>query len=123
MSKISDFFGTPTGSAEYLIKGFAQGTLEDSETLVFDVAAYAYTLPVGLTGSVFRADSPPNTETILELKKNGTIIGTATFDEGVAVATISFTNATSFSIGDRLEVDVQFAGDSQDIAISIKGDI
>lgn len=125
MSTIRDFFGSGSGgyAASYLIKGFAQGGLTDSETLVFDIASFSYTLPQHLSGSDFKVEQAPTSGAVLLIKHNGTQVGSVALNQGVTSGTIVFDSEVTVSVGDTIEIEVQTAGDAANLAISVKGTI
>lgn len=60
------------------------------------------TIPANLTGSYFYARVAATAQTVFTIKKNETVIGTATFAAAATTATFSFTSAVSFVTGDTL---------------------
>lgn len=81
-----------------------QGVMANAE-IFRTQATRAYTLPINLTGSYVSAGTAATASTVFTFKKNGTSIGTATFAASGTTATLSFTAAVSFAVGDVLEID------------------
>lgn len=87
-------------------------------SLVFRfVANRAFSLPAGLTGSRATTSTAATAATILNIYKNGAVIGTINFAAGAAIGTFTFNTATNFVAGDLLTVGFPTAdatfGDAQ----------
>ena len=94
--------------------------------LVFKlVVVRAFTLPAGLTGSRGHASVAATALADLDLRKNGSSIGTASFAAGSTTASFTLTSATSLAEGDRLELIAPSPQDATlaDLTILLKGSL
>jgi hypothetical protein len=94
-----------------------------SEEVIRHPAAVAFNLPVSLTNSQFKAGTAATAETIFTLKKNGGSIGTVTFAIGGTSASVVFTAATAFAVGDIFTVTAPGSPDATiaNLGFTIKG--
>ncbi len=72
-------------------------------------AVRPFTLPVGLTGSLFTLGTAPASPLTLNILKNGSTIGTLFFAAGNTTPTVTFTTLTSFAVGDQLRIQTPAA--------------
>lgn len=68
------------------------------------LAVRNFRLPVDLTNSQGRNATAPSAQTDFDIQKNGSSIGTMSFASSATTATFTFSSATDFVAGDRLEV-------------------
>lgn len=68
------------------------------------VANRAFTLPVGLTGSRASTSTVSTGATLLNIYRNGAVIGTINFAAGATNGTFTFNTQTAFAAGDLLTV-------------------
>jgi hypothetical protein len=92
-------------------------------TLLQLVAPRAFTLPAGLTGSQGYAGTAPTAQADLDIRKNGTSIGTITFAAAASTASFSFASEVTLVAGDRLAVIAPGSQDASlaNISITFKG--
>jgi hypothetical protein len=92
-------------------------------TLLQLIAPRAFTLPAGLTGSQGYAGTAPTAQADLDIRKNGTSIGTITFAAAASTASFSFASEVAFVAGDRLAVIAPGTQDASlaNISITFKG--
>ena len=78
------------------------------------VSDAAYKIPISAAGSVAWSmpDNLPTADTVVTLKKNGTDIGTITYNAGFATYTYVFTAEVSFNTADVLSFVMQATADA-----------
>lgn len=115
-------FGTVSG-ADIEVATFVGGKPGNSELVNVFVAAGAFSLPSGLTGSSASAGTAATAAASITITKNGASIGSVNFAAGQTVGTFTFTAQTAFSAGDRLGFVAQATADATlaDIAVTLKG--
>lgn len=115
-------FGTVSG-ADIEVATFVGGKPGNSELVNVFVAAGAFTLPSGLTGSRASAGTAATAAASITITKNGASVGSVNFAAGQTVGTFTFTAQTAFSAGDRLGFVAQATADATlaDIAVTLKG--
>ena len=95
-------------------------------TLVFKlVVVRAFILPASLTDSRGHAGAAATALAAFELRKNGSVIGTASFAAGSQTASLTLASATSLAEGDRLELIAPTPQDTTlaDLTILLKGSL
>lgn len=109
--------------AVYMIAMTYVGQPTASEVILRHPAAVTFELPSGIPNSQFKAGTAATAQTIFTLKKNGGAIGTATFAIAATSATIAFTPASSFAVGDILTIEGPASPDATlaDLGFTIKG--
>ena len=109
--------------AIYMIGMTFVGIPIEDEEIVRHPAAVAFNLPISLTDSQFKAGVAATAETIFTLKKNDGAIGTVTFAIGGTSASIAFTAATAFAVGDILTIEAPAVRDATiaNLGFTIKG--
>lgn len=115
-------FGTASG-ADIEVATFVGGKPGNSELVNVFVAAGAFSLPSGLTGSRASAGTAATAAASITITKNGASVGSVNFAAGQTVGTFTFTAQTAFSAGDRLGFVAQATADATlaDIAVTLKG--
>ena len=105
------------------IPTFLQGLLIDDEKLFTYLTADGFDLPSGLTGSVGYVDVVATAATTIDIRKNGSSVGSIDFALGANTATFTFTTLTSFAVGDRLTLFAPSTADVTlaDISVTLKG--
>jgi len=88
---------------------FFVGGSGDANRRVTYVASRPFILPINLTGSQSWAETPTTDDSnsasiAFDIQKNGSSIGTLTFDGGSQTGVFTFATATSFAAGDRLGI-------------------
>jgi len=91
---------TPNEISGYDVCGMFNGVTTASMIMHRFTAVRKFSLPVGLTGSYFKATTAATASTVFTIKKNSTTIGTATFAAAGTTATLSFSTAITFAAGD-----------------------
>lgn len=116
---------TPPPPQWYLVAGAVNGVPTAALSVGLYVAALAFTLPVGLTGSQASARSAATAATDFDVQVNGTTRGQIHFAAGATVATFVWPAAVSVVAGDRLEVIAAAAPDTTlaDVAWTLKGTV
>lgn len=108
----------------YDVAVFFPGTGEDGfQTVLLLVAGRAFTLPASLTGSEGYAITAPDAETVFDIEKNGSAVGTVTFPAGTNEATFSFGSEVTWNNGDTLEIVGPEYADAYlaDFSINLRG--
>ena len=107
------------------IAAFLQGTLGAAELLASFVVDTPISFPIGLTGAQAYADTTATAAAVININKNGTLIGSVNFAIGASIATFTLTTATAFVAGDRLSFENQATADTTlaDISITLRGDL
>lgn len=80
------------------------GTPPASTTLFLFPVVRTFTLPAGLSGSLFLFATAPSSSTVFTIQQNGATIGTITWAASSTSGTPSFTNPITFSPGDQLTI-------------------
>jgi hypothetical protein len=111
------------GGAPYDIGVYFPGQPEAGAILLQLVASRAFTLLAGLTDSQGYAGAAPTAQADLDVRKNGTSIGTITFAAAASTATFAFAAEVAFAAGDRFTVLAPGSQDASlaDISITFKG--
>ncbi|NQY56860.1 MAG: hypothetical protein HRT86_10335 [Ilumatobacteraceae bacterium] len=106
------------------VAGFVQGVILDAEKLATHVVTIPFDLPVSLVGSQAYAEVVSTAAATIDIKKNGSNVGTINFALGASTATFTFATLTSFAAGDRLSFVGQGTADATlaDISFTIRGD-
>lgn len=118
---------TPTTSTAALAHDVGMfrvgGPPATSERMLQYVAGRAFTLPMNLTGSQGYAKTAPTSSFAVDIQKNGSSVGTATFGAASNTSTFTMASATSFTAGDRLELIAPGSADATaaDISITLLG--
>lgn len=87
------------------IAGQFGGTPGGSSILLSRLAsANTFTLKANLADSRARCTTAPSADTVFDLQKNGTSVGSMTFANGSNTATFSMASDQTFNAGDRWEV-------------------
>ena len=99
------------------------GTLPASQVLLRYPFPRAVDFPAGLTGSRGVAAVAATATTTLDLRKNGTSVGSVQYAAGATTATLTMASATSFAAGDVLTVHAPASVDATlaDIGLSLAG--
>lgn len=113
---------TRTSLGSYDIILYAQGLMDNNESLFRMYASRDFSLPISLTGSQCHCRVAPNAPTALALKKNGADIGSVNFT--TTTGTFTFTAEVSFTEGDLLSLHAPASADTaiQDVSITLKAD-
>lgn len=116
--------GDGGGSAPVFSVGtFIAGKPAASEKLIRYKTAAPFTLPAGLTGSQFVAETAATASTAFSITRNGVAIGTLTFAAAGTVPTVAFASGTAFAAGDVLGLDAPGTADTTlaDISFTFLG--
>ena len=99
------------------------GTLPASQVLMRYPFPRAVDFPAGLTGSRGVAASAATGTTTLDLRKNGTSVGSVQYAASATTATFTMASATSFAAGDVLTVHAPGTADATlaDLGLSLAG--
>lgn len=110
-------------SRPYIVAGFYAGVLEDSALCLRHTFVMAANFPAGLTGSYSKAGTAATAETIFDIKKNGSSVGSITFAISGSTGTLAMASATSFAAGDVLTIVGPSTADATlaDVDFSLKG--
>lgn len=92
--------GEAAGSTPYDFYAFVPGVMVNSMTILGIDALRAFTFPISLTGSVFKAGVAATGSTTVTLLKNGVSIGTVVWSASGTTGAITFAGAVSFAVGD-----------------------
>jgi hypothetical protein len=117
-------FAPPVNEVELAF--FTPGVLVNSQTLLAYYPTKNIELPAGLTGSVCKAGVAATGSTVLDIKKNGTNVGTLTFAAAGTTATLAMASATTFTaVTDKLSIVGPASADATlaDISGSLFGDV
>lgn len=115
--------GEPAGSTPYDFYAFVPGTMVNTMTILGIDALRAFTLPLNLSGSVFKAGVAATGSTTVTLKKNGGSIGTVIWSALGTTGAITFASAVSFAVGDIFTVEGPATADATlaNIRFNFKG--
>lgn len=80
------------------------GTVPSFRVFLRHLAVRTFILPEGLTGSQFKADVAPTADVVITIRKNGTDIGTLTWNSGQTEPVIAFAAPVTFDNDDALEL-------------------
>lgn len=107
----------------YVVSLYADGTVDSNETLLFHPAALGFTIPAGGAGTFAKALVAATGSTVLSLKKNGTSIGTITFEAGATTGTVAVAADAVFVPGDVLSMTGPLSADATlaNIGFTISG--
>lgn len=101
------------------------GGLQLANTLVFKhVFAQASTFADDFAGSILQADVAATASKVYDIRKNGVSVGSATVAiSGTSATFVTGAGATSYSVGDRLEITTPAVQDTTlaDVSISLLG--
>ena len=102
---------------------FLPGIMTDAQLLFARKTVRAFTLPINLTGSYGTAQVSATASTTVTLKKNGSSIGTMVWAIAGTVATITFSSAVSFAVGDLLTAHGPATADATlaDVSLDLLG--
>lgn len=105
------------------IATFIQDAPTDAEKLMTFVATTAFNLPASLTDTKMFAEVTATAAATIDIKKNGSSVGTINFAIGANTPTFTFASLVAFAVGDRLQLVAQATADVTlaDIAISLRG--
>jgi hypothetical protein len=78
--------------------------LTASEELFVYIVKKVFSLPAGLTGSGVKAGVAATGTTVVDIKKNGSNIGTATWSAAGTTATLALASTTAFAVDDTLSL-------------------
>jgi 1-aminocyclopropane-1-carboxylate deaminase/D-cysteine desulfhydrase-like pyridoxal-dependent ACC family enzyme len=106
----------------YDIYVFVQGKPTDAELVCRAVAAKAFTIPAGGTGSQATSRVASAASKVFDLLKNGVSFGSVTFATS-ATGTYTIGSSTSFAIGDVLTITAPATADStlEDVSLTLAG--
>lgn len=112
-----------TVTAPYDLSVFLPGQYGDGELLVQIVFDRNVDYPADFSGSQTFALTAANGETVLDVQKNGSSIGSITFAAAGQTATFSLSGGASFAAGDRLSIINENPADANlaDVSITLKG--
>ena len=107
----------------YFVSGFLMGAGTASAKLLVHVFAVAADFPSGLTGSQGKSEAAATAQTDYDIQKNGSSVGTMRFAAAASSATFIMASATSFAVGDKLQIVAPGTLDStlSDISVTLKG--
>jgi hypothetical protein len=116
-----DFTTAATGSYDLGLTW--SGTLPASQVLLRYPFPRAVDFPAGLTGSQGRAAVAATALTTLDLRKNGTSVGSVQWAAAGTTATFVMASATSFAVGDVLTVHAPASADATlaDLGLALAG--
>lgn len=99
------------------------GKPNNGEIVLRYVFARATTFPVNLAGSQAKAGLAATASATFNVRKNGTNVGSFVFAASGTVATFTMASATSFAVGDVLEIVAPGTADASlaDIAVTLAG--
>lgn len=101
--------------------GYA-GVPPTSSTLFTFNVVRTFTLPAGLSGSIFSFGSQPTGSTTLTIQQNGATIGTVTWGSGATYGTASFSSLITFNPGDSLTIlTPSNVNNASNLAITLSG--
>lgn len=110
-------------SRPYIVACFYPGVLEDAALCLRHTVVVAANFPVDLVGSYSKAGAAATAETVFDIKKNGSGIGTATFAASGTSGTLAMASAASFAVGDVLSIHGPATADATlaDVDFTLKG--
>lgn len=91
-------------ATEFDISFFVPGVPAENNTVITYIAVRDFFLPEDLEGSFAYAGTAPEGVVVFTIQKNGTAIGSITFDFAATSATFTFASDVSFTAGDRLSI-------------------
>lgn len=102
---------------------FIPGVGTNSQVALYQPMPYAITFPAGATGSQADAKTAATGSTTYTFLKNGSQFGSVNFAASGTVGTFTLATATSFAIGDILEIDGPSVADATlaNIGITLVG--
>lgn len=111
------------GDPHFDVTTFVNAKPVDGDLVFKMVFARAFDLPSGLTGAKAHAGAAAAAVADFDVLKNGASVGTISFAISATTATFTMASATSFAVGDRIEITAPSPQDSTlaDIAITLKG--
>lgn len=83
---------------------YAQGTVEESETLMSYPVTQPFTLPYGLQGSIATFGTAPSTAMSLLIRVNGLQVGSIAFPANQTSGVFTMLNSISVNIGDTITI-------------------
>lgn len=112
-----------TGGQPYDLNVFISGVMSNNQEVFRHNAVRPYTLPSGLTGSIFTAGVAATASTTLTIKKNGSSIGTLVWAISGTVPTVTFASPVSFAVTDVLTIEGPATADTTlaNIALNFMG--
>lgn len=122
---ITNLTGTVTGLKVEPIAGFSSGVPAGSAVVHRFIATRAFSLPIALAGSQFKAGTAATASAVINLAKNGSNFATATFAAAGTVATLAAATATSFAAGDILTITAPASADATlaNLVFNLKGSL
>jgi hypothetical protein len=125
-SKWEAYTPTTAASNEFIeLSVFAAGVLDNSEVIFSHIVTRDLKLSSGLAGSRAKSIGAATASTVLNIKKNGTNVGTITFAASGSTGTFAMATATSFTGGDILTIVGPATADATlaSVSISLLGDL
>jgi len=117
-TRLSALEGAGGSGLAYDISGFHPGVMSASGTALAFVAAREVDLPAGASGSA-RASVAAGATTTLQIRKNGSSVGSITFNASNAIGVVSVPSSQTLAAGDTLEVVGPASADANLANISI----
>ncbi|SAK46424.1 hypothetical protein AWB76_00910 [Caballeronia temeraria] len=110
-------------SQPYDIALYIEGTTTASEVVFRFAAPRAFTWPASLTNSKAIAGTAATATTTFTITRNGTSIGSFAFAAGATSSTFTFSTATTFAVGDAIQITGPATPDATlaNIAITFAG--
>jgi hypothetical protein len=107
----------------YDIALFAAGVMTASEVILRYTVVRAFSIPATATGSKASAGTAATTATTLAIKKNGTNFATLDFAASATLGVFTQTTATSFAVGDVIQIVGPAVADAglANLSITLKG--
>jgi len=103
--------------------GFFPGAPTASQLILLHVFSRSVTFPSGLTGSNGKAKTAATAQTDIDIKKNGSSVGTIRFAASGTVPTFIMASQTTFAAGDYMEWIAPATPDATlaDISVTLAG--
>lgn len=119
---VSELRGTSAEASDFT--GFYPGKPAASAIVMRVPVGRAFTFPADMASSKGLAVAGATASATFSLKKNGTQFATMVFAAGAATATFTASPATSFAVGDILEISAPATQDATlaDVGFYLKGD-
>ena len=96
--------GRAGGTGAYLLAGAVIGNSQDATVVASYEAAYAFTFPIGLPGSLGSLKTAPASLTLFDIQVNAVTKGTMQWSAGLTAASFNWAAVVPIAIGDRIEV-------------------